>query len=63
LYLCTLKFIIMVLEINKSVAGNIGMLLAQMGKKPRKTLAAHFGTLKRGFDGLEYQKEVRNEWN
>ena len=53
----------MVLEIDKSAVGNIEMLLAQMDRKPRKTLAAHFGTLKRGFDGLEYQKEVRNEWN
>jgi len=53
----------MVLEINKSAVGSIGMMLAQMGRKPRKTLAAHFGTLKRGYDGLEYQKEMRNEWN
>ena len=22
----------------------------------------HFGTLKRGFDGLEYQKKMRDEW-
>jgi len=28
----------------------------------KKTLRKHFGQLKRGIDGLEYQKEVRNEW-
>ena len=31
--------------------------------KGKKTLATHFGKLKRGLDGLEYQKMVRNEWN
>ncbi|MFA9392838.1 MAG: hypothetical protein ACERKD_23725 [Prolixibacteraceae bacterium] len=25
-------------------------------------LTKHFGSLKRGIDGLEYQKEIRNEW-
>jgi len=28
----------------------------------KKTLEKHFGALKRGLDGLEFQKEVRNDW-
>jgi hypothetical protein len=32
------------------------------GKK-KKSLHKHFGKLKRGLDGLAYQKMVRNEWN
>jgi hypothetical protein len=28
----------------------------------KKNLKKHFGKLKRNLDGLEYQKEVRNEW-
>ena len=33
-------------------------------KKESKTgLAAYFGALKRGLDGLQYQKDVRNEWH
>ncbi len=30
---------------------------------PRKNIAKHFGALKRGIDGLEYQKKMRNEWD
>jgi hypothetical protein len=29
---------------------------------PKKTLRKHFGKLKRDLDGLDYQKQVRNEW-
>jgi len=28
----------------------------------KKGLRNHFGKLKRGIDGLEYQKQIRNEW-
>jgi len=28
-----------------------------------KTLAKHYGKLKWGIDGLEYQKTVRSEWD
>ncbi|MGC4128282.1 MAG: hypothetical protein QM564_01700 [Bergeyella sp.] len=28
-----------------------------------KTLASHLGKLKRGIDGLAYQKAVRDEWD
>ncbi len=30
---------------------------------PRKNIAKHFGSLKRGIDGLEYQKKLRDEWD
>ena len=33
------------------------------GKTKKKTLAKHYGCLIRGFDGLEYQKAARSEWN
>jgi hypothetical protein len=28
----------------------------------KKSLRKHFGKLKRNLDGLDYQKQVRNEW-
>ena len=28
----------------------------------KKGLRNHFGKLKRGIDGLDYQKQVRNDW-
>lgn len=31
-------------------------------KKPKR-LTAHLGKLKRGIDGLAYQKAIRNEWD
>lgn len=31
--------------------------------KSKRGLLKYFGALKRGLDGLEYQKEVRNEWH
>jgi len=31
-------------------------------ERKKKSLKKHFGKLKRGFDGMEYQKQVRNEW-
>ncbi|BAU55526.1 hypothetical protein [Mucilaginibacter gotjawali] len=37
----------------------IALLNKETGKK---SLRKHFGKLKRGIDGLAYQKEVRNEW-
>ena len=33
--------------------------LARKGFDPKK----YAGKLKRGFDGMEYQKQVRDEWN
>jgi hypothetical protein len=52
----------MVIEVNEITDDNVDMLLAQFNKRPRKTLAAHYGKLKRGIDGLEYQKAMRDEW-
>ena len=35
----------------------------QLSKKNgKKGLRRHFGKLKRDLDGLDYQKQVRNEW-
>ena len=28
----------------------------------RKSLRNHFGELKRGLDGMTYQKKIRNDW-
>lgn len=33
---------------------------AKEGKK--RSLRKHFGELKRGLDGLAYQKTIRNDW-
>ena len=54
----------MVVEMKELTQDSLNVLLARRVKRPpKKTLAAHFGKLKRGLDGLEYQKMVRNEWN
>ena len=54
----------MVVEVKEITSDSLDVLLAQVRQRPQeKTLAAHFGKLKRGLDGLEYQKMVRNEWN
>jgi hypothetical protein len=34
----------------------------ELDKKRSDKLKKHFGSLKRGIDGLEYQKNIRNEW-
>jgi hypothetical protein len=31
-------------------------------KSKKGNLSEFFGSLKRGYDGLEYQKKVRSEW-
>lgn len=53
----------MVIEIKKGMTPEeIKTLLAQ--KKPAtKGLKKHVGKLKRGLDGLAYQKAVRHEWD
>jgi len=53
----------MVVEVKEITSDSLDVLLAQVRRPQKKTLAAHFGKLKRGLDGLEYQKMVRNEWN
>jgi hypothetical protein len=53
----------MVIEVKEITQENIAEILGKFKKKNKKNLASHFGKLKRGIDGLEYQKSVRNEWN
>lgn len=55
----------MVVEIKKPVTKKkIKKALAITAKnKTKKTLRTHFGKLKRGIDGLAYQKSIRNEWD
>ena len=31
-------------------------------RKRKKDVSKHFGALKRGIDGLKYQKKLRGEW-
>jgi len=52
----------MVLVAKEITQENIAYLLGKK-KTPRKTLGDIYGKLKRGIDGLEYQKSMRNEWN
>jgi hypothetical protein len=52
----------MVHEVKKITEATISSLLKRR-KTPHKTLADIYGKLKRGIDGLAYQKAVRNEWS
>ena len=60
-YLCGINIKIMVLEVKEITQDNIMSLLDRTKKKPRKTLGDIYGKLKRGIDGLEYQKMMRND--
>jgi hypothetical protein len=53
----------MIVEVKEITQDNIADLLGKLKRKNKKTLAKHFGKLKRGIDGLEYQKAARNEWD
>ncbi|MDR1153584.1 MAG: hypothetical protein LBL04_02645 [Bacteroidales bacterium] len=53
----------MMIEISAITPENIKELLGKMKPKRKKTLAGHFGQLKRGLDGMAYQKSMRNEWS
>lgn len=37
-------------------------LKAQAKPSGKKSIEKHFGSLQRGIDGLEFQKEIRNDW-
>ncbi len=54
----------MIIEIKKPVTKEKVMQalthIAKEGKK--KSLRKHFGNLKRGLNGVDYQKKIRNEW-
>jgi hypothetical protein len=52
----------MIIEIKKITPENVNELLSKISKSPKKTIAKHFGKLKRGIDGVVYQKSIRNEW-
>jgi hypothetical protein len=52
----------MIIEIKEITPGNVNELLGRIGKSSKKTIAKHFGKLKRGIDGMDYQKSIRNEW-
>lgn len=49
-------------ETDPSIIEKLLLLIKQNKEKP-KSLAKHRGRLKRGIDGLGYQKAVRNEWD
>lgn len=53
----------MILEVKEITPDNVAELLGKLKKKKKKTVAEHFGKLKRGIDGLEYQKKMRSEWD
>ena len=54
----------MVIEIKKSVTeAKLKKVLPTAGGIKKKSLRKHFGKLKRGLNGLDYQKKVRREWN
>ena len=53
----------MIIEVKGITPENVDELLGRMKKNSKKTIAKHFGKLKRGIDGLEYQKNIRNEWH
>jgi hypothetical protein len=61
-YLCTKKCI-MVIEVKEITPENINELLGKMKKSRKQTVAKHFGKLKRGLDGMKYQRAIRNEWS
>jgi hypothetical protein len=52
----------MLIEVKKITPENIDELLGKIKKNRKQTIVEHFGKLKRGLDGMEYQKSVRNEW-
>jgi len=47
----------------KDIAAAEKKLRAKKGKSTKGSFHEFFGTLKRGYDGLEYQKKVRSEWD
>ena len=54
----------MTIEIKAPVTKEkVQQAIEQLSKESnKKTLRKHFGKLKRGLDGLDYQKTVRDEW-
>lgn len=54
----------MIIEIKKPVTKEkIDKAIIKITKESKKkSLRKHFGKLKRGLDGMTYQKNARNEW-
>ena len=54
----------MIIEIKKPVTKEkVNKAITDINKAvKKKSLRKHFGKLKRGLDGTDYQKKVRNEW-
>jgi hypothetical protein len=54
----------MTIEIKTPVTKEkVQQAIEQLSKESgKKNLRKHFGALKRNLDGLEYQKQVRNDW-
>lgn len=54
----------MTIEIKKPVTKEkVQQAIDELNKETgKKSLKKHFGKLKRNLDGLDYQKQVRNEW-
>ena len=54
----------MIIEIKKPITKEkVREALLQISKEgKKKSLKKHFGKLKRGIDGVAYQKKVRNGW-
>jgi hypothetical protein len=53
----------MIIEVKEITPGNVEELLGKINKSRKKTIAKHFGKLKRGIDGMAYQRSVCNEWS
>ena len=53
-----------VIEIPKKASKKkVKEILEKVESLKKGKMAKHFGALKRGIDGLAYQKQVRDEWN
>lgn len=54
----------MIIEIKKPVTKEkVNQAIKRISKEgKKKSLRKHFGKLKRGVDGMTYQKQVRDEW-
>jgi hypothetical protein len=53
----------MVVEIKKNISSSELKTLLETSSSKKVGLRKFVGKLKRGLDGLAYQKEMRNEWD
>lgn len=53
-----------VIEIpKKATKKQVDELLKKATTSKKSKMAKHFGALKRGIDGLAFQKNIRNDWD